>query len=108
MSEKKKKERERGFALTNGHCYYCGCKITLDDFHKDHFQAWSRVHRNEGNRVPACRDCNTIKSYHKPERIKEILKKYKTGNIQVRLMDKYRDKMDEQGKIFSAYCKQIQ
>ena len=103
MNKKRLNEKKRVFALTDGHCYYCGCEITMEDFHIEHFLARSKEHRNKGNRVPACSDCNYIKSSHTTKRFKEILKEYKTGSIQVRLMDKYRDKMDDQGNITFYY-----
>lgn len=95
MNKRRLNEKKRVLALTDGHCYYCGCEITMEDFHIVHFQAWSIKHRNSGNRVPACSDCNYIKSNHTPKSFKKILKGYRTGNIQVRLMDKYRNRMDE-------------
>ena len=103
MNKRRLNEKKRVLALTDGHCYYCGCEITMEDFHIDHFRAWSIKHQNKGNRVPACSDCNQIKSNHTPESFKKILKGYKTESIQVRLMDKYRNRMDEQGNITFYY-----
>lgn len=57
-----KKERERVYNKTNGHCAYCGESIDYKDMQIDHINP---VHLGGGNEdtnlLPACRSCNHYK-----------------------------------------------
>ena len=50
------------FKLTNGRCFYCGCKLDYNTFHCDHFIPKVRGGKRGYNLVPACQDCNLFKS----------------------------------------------
>ena len=92
-------ERKRVYELTQGHCFYCGCKLDFDAFELEHFIAESKGGGNSGNRVPACSDCNRIKGNNGLDEFRGILNGYKTEDIQVRLMEKYRDVMEKKGGV---------
>ena len=57
-----KARRQRIFNLTDGRCYYCGCRLDIHDFHIEHVIPQSKGGKNtNGNCVPSCRDCNLMK-----------------------------------------------
>lgn len=65
MSRKKltKEQRKQVYDIFDGHCAYCGCKITLSEMQVDHIEALHRGGRDEeSNMFPACRSCNKYKS----------------------------------------------
>ncbi len=88
MSEQKRRrltkpERMRIFKKTNGHCAYCGCKITYNEMQIDHvISIYNGGEDTESNMLPACRSCNHYKGSsslgafrHKVERMPEVLKR---------------------------------
>ena len=63
--------REKIFAKSNGHCWYCGCDLKGKRWHKDHVEAIYREPEGGSqkpdldtidNLVPACIPCNLFKS----------------------------------------------
>lgn len=55
------------FNLLDGTCFYCGCKITHDEFTADHLVPVSKGGRNNfRNMVPACTQCNGKKGHRMP------------------------------------------
>lgn len=78
-----KSERMKILKKTDGHCAYCGCKITYNEMQIDHVIP---IHNGgedvESNMLPACRSCNHYKGSsslgafrHKVERMPEVLKR---------------------------------
>lgn len=66
------KKRIEIYNKSNGHCFYCGCKLGEKGWHADHFhpvirqdnqgkKAYPELDCNE-NLVPACAPCNLFKS----------------------------------------------
>lgn len=53
--------RKKVYEITNGRCFYCGCKISIDNFETDHFVAKACGGSGINNLVPACRECNQCK-----------------------------------------------
>jgi hypothetical protein len=55
-------KRQAVLNKSNGHCFYCGCDLTLETLHMEHFIAKA----NDGvdslyNLVPSCESCNRLK-----------------------------------------------
>ncbi len=67
MSEQKRRrltkhERMKILKKTNGHCAYCGCKITYNEMQIDHvISIFNGGEDVESNMLPACRSCNHCK-----------------------------------------------
>ena len=57
--------RRKIFMITGGKCFYCGCDLNFDNFQVDHYKPKSNNGIDSKNRVPACSDCNLIKSNKK-------------------------------------------
>ena len=55
-------KKDEVFDLTDGHCYYCGEELDRENFHVDHFIPQNYGGKNKDNLVPACPDCNIMKS----------------------------------------------
>lgn len=69
------KIRDSIFQKFNGHCAYCGCKISRNKFHIDHIKPLKR-HANPGeikgpntleNYNPSCISCNSSKNSYSLE-----------------------------------------
>ena len=72
--------RQQVYDSLNGHCGYCGCKITYKEMQVDHIEA-VYLHEEElnagqaqeinsiENYMPACRMCNFYKSDRKSTRL---------------------------------------
>jgi len=55
-------KRQRIFNKTHGHCGYCGCKITPDNFQVDHITPLAKGGSNyEFNLIASCSLCNKYK-----------------------------------------------
>lgn len=64
-------KRRAIYDKSNGHCWYCGCKLDEKGWHADHFEPirrnwWTNTslhpeRDSEENRVPACASCNIQK-----------------------------------------------
>lgn len=81
--------KEKIFNVTNGRCYYCGCKLDFNNFQVDHVLPRSKNGADKNNRVPSCSDCNIIKNNHTEEEFKKILESYFKKDIHVRMISKY-------------------
>lgn len=81
--------REKIYMVTNGKCFYCGCKIDLNNFQVDHYGPKAKGGIDKFNRVPACRDCNNIKSNKTIEKFRSIIENYLDNDIHVRLINKH-------------------
>ena len=76
--------RQQVYDSLNGHCGYCGCKITIKEMQVDHIEA-VYLHEKElkagkaqeinsiGNYMPACRACNFYKSTMSVEKFRKQL-----------------------------------
>ena len=86
-----KNERKKVFELTQGHCFYCGCKLDFDAFELEHFIADANGGGNSGNRVPSCHDCNEMKSAKTIEEFRQAIKDSVGDEAEhrVRIIDKY-------------------
>ena len=82
-------KRENIFSLTDGRCFYCGCKLDFGTFHLDHFFAKADGGKVKGNLVPACPDCNIQKSCLSVEEFRERIRYIATETHHGRLMRKY-------------------
>lgn len=81
--------REKVFRLTKGRCYYCGCKLNIKDYQIDHFIPKSKGGGFVDNFVPACRDCNIIKSDYTIEEFRNIIENMIVDNITGRMISRY-------------------
>ena len=61
--------------MTDGHCAYCGKPIAIKDMQVDHVEAHYRHHGKDeiANYLPACRDCNGLKSDYSLEEFRNVL-----------------------------------
>ena len=64
----------------DGHCAYCGVKISIEEMQVDHFwpQFLAHCQRNRDNNrpenlMPSCRKCNNFKSAWRPEAFRKEL-----------------------------------
>lgn len=89
MSGLSKNRRREIFDLTKGKCFYCGQKLDFKNFHIDHFTAKAKGGKQMKNMVPACQDCNLIKSSHGVEEFRKIIGNYLYNDVHVRMIDKY-------------------
>ena len=89
MSGLSKNRRREIFDLTKGKCFYCGQKLNFENFHIDHFTAKAKGGRQMKNMVPACQDCNLIKSSHSVEEFRKIIESYLCDDVHVRMIGKY-------------------
>jgi 5-methylcytosine-specific restriction endonuclease McrA len=76
--------RQQVYDSLNGHCGYCGCKITIKEMQVDHIEA-VYLHEKElkagkvpeinsiENYMPACRACNFYKSTMSIEKFRKQL-----------------------------------
>lgn len=82
-------KRERVFSITKGRCYYCGCKLDINNYHIDHFV--SRIEGGKGgdNLVPSCADCNLSKSGLSIEEFRQEIANYLTDNLRGRMINKF-------------------
>lgn len=76
--------RQQVYDSLNGHCGYCGCKITIKEMQVDHIEA-VYLHEKEleagkaqeinsiENYMPACRACNFYKSTMSVEKFRKQL-----------------------------------
>lgn len=55
-------KKDEVYNLTGGRCYYCGERLDRENFHVDHFIPQSHGGKDKNNLVPACPDCNMMKS----------------------------------------------
>ncbi|WP_214797695.1 HNH endonuclease signature motif containing protein [Exiguobacterium sp. s5] len=81
------KKRRAIYEKSNGHCWYCGCKLGDKGWHADHFEP---IRRNrdgtccfperdtEENKVPACASCNNMKGSYDLEVFRNIVKEFIT------------------------------
>ena len=81
------KKRRAIYEKSNGHCWYCGCKLPEKGWHADHFEP---IRRNwdgtclfperdiEENKVPACASCNNMKGSYDVEIFREIVSEFVT------------------------------
>lgn len=81
--------RKKIFAITNGHCFYCGCKIELQNFQMDHFIPKSRGGKDKNNLVPACRDCNILKCDLSVDEFRERIQECRYNSLQGRILTQY-------------------
>ena len=74
-----KAEREAVYNMLNGHCAYCGAKITMKQMQVDHvvpINGWRESGPDTiGNMLPACRSCNHYKSRSPLESFRKSLER---------------------------------
>lgn len=70
-----KEMRERVYAKCDGHCAYCGKPITITEMQVDHVDSHYRHQGKDeiDNYLPACRDCNGLKSDYLLEEFRTVL-----------------------------------
>lgn len=79
-------KRENVYKITDGRCFYCGCQLDIDTFHKDHLIPKSK----KGNiLVPCCPTCNQFKSDLSIEEFREKLQKELFDDFHVQMLMKY-------------------
>lgn len=81
--------RKEVFEITQGKCFYCGCKLDFDNFHCDHFVAKSIGGKKGNNLVPACVDCNLSKSDMTLEQFRDYLENLCYSSMKGRMLRKY-------------------
>ena len=85
------KKRQAIYDKSNGHCWYCGCKL-VKGWHADHFYPIRRnnpkwindktnacehpEHDTEENKVPACASCNIMKSQMGIEDFRDVISQF--------------------------------
>lgn len=83
------KKRKTVYDMTNGRCFYCGCKLDFDNFHLDHFKAQKWGGKQHKNLVPACPDCNIAKCDMTIEEFRERIGAMLNITIHGRIICKY-------------------
>ena len=69
-----KKDRQKIYHKTKGHCAYCGCELPYEKMQVDHIVPIHRGGINElDNMLPACRSCNHYKSTMTLEDFRECI-----------------------------------
>lgn len=69
-----KKVREIVYKKYNGHCAYCGEKISISEMHLDHFTPLHKGGEETiDNYMPACRQCNYYKATFTLKKFRENL-----------------------------------
>lgn len=86
ISENKRREI---YNMTSGKCFYCGMELNFKDFHVDHFIAKSNGGKDKNNRVPACPDCNLIKSDKSLDEFRKEIEEAINKNARSRTIAKY-------------------
>lgn len=84
-------KRRAIYEKSEGHCWYCGCKLAEKGWHADHFEP---IRRNwwtttsifpeldtEENKVPACASCNIQKGAMDLEDFREKVQNF-TNSLQ--------------------------
>lgn len=84
-------KREIIYDMTQGRCYYCGCDLDFDTFHMDHVHAKAKGGKDKNNLVPACADCNIMKSDRSIEEFRAKINDLLNDNINGRILAKYYD-----------------
>lgn len=67
--------REEVYAMCGGHCAYCGKPIAIAEMQVDHVESHYRHQGKDeiANYLPACRDCNGLKSDFTLEEFRNVL-----------------------------------
>lgn len=89
MGNMSKNVREKIYKVTSGRCFYCGCKLSFDNFQVDHFKPKAHGGIDKNNRVPCCSDCNSIKGKKSVEEFRKTIYGYFSDDIHVRMINKY-------------------
>lgn len=71
-----KGQRKDIYAMTDGHCAYCGCDISMDEMQIDHVKPLRKggadaIH----NMLPSCRSCNHCKSTLDIDQFRQMIEK---------------------------------
>lgn len=82
--------RKRIYNITKGRCFYCGCKLSLSNFHADHFIAKSKGGIITNNLVPSCPVCNMAKGTLDIEAFRLKIASYLDG-FSGKVIEKYFD-----------------
>lgn len=80
------------FEKTNGRCAYCGCILDYNTFHIDHIIPKSKSQNNSSdinNLMPACQDCNLIKSNLNLEEFRKDIENMFFKVPKCRILSKY-------------------
>jgi len=106
--------RQKVYAKCKGHCAYCGKKIRIDEMQVDHVDSHYRHQGKDelDNYLPACKDCNGLKSDYLLEEFRNVLipscawsksgrkgaiaKAYRLNGISKRKIVFYFEKMEEE------------
>lgn len=93
-------KRRNVFNILGGRCYYCGCKLSFDNFHMDHFFSKAKGGKDKDNLVPACPECNLYKSNLGIEAFREKLADELLNTFHGRLVEKYYGAKPKKIKFF--------
>jgi len=99
-----KSKRREVFNKYNGHCAYCGCEITFDNFQVDH--VWPRVFKGNDsidNLMPACKECN----HYKRALDLEIFRNEWLGKLHTRIKRIPKNPRSDKGKKYKTYMETI-
>lgn len=67
-------DRFKIWDMFGGHCAYCGCQISLQNFQVDHIHPQYLGGKDiEENYFPACRSCNATKATYTIEKFRQRL-----------------------------------
>ena len=74
-----KSQRKEMYDMFDGHCAYCGCEITIDNFNVDHVAPVVDMmfpeRDNIKNMMPSCRSCNRRKSNYSLESFRGLIQR---------------------------------
>lgn len=71
-----KNQRAMVYKMYDGHCAYCGNKISYEEMQIDHIQPLALGGKDElSNMFPACRSCNKYKSTYTVEKFRKALER---------------------------------
>ncbi|MGQ4893504.1 MAG: HNH endonuclease [Candidatus Njordarchaeia archaeon] len=99
-----KSKRKEVFNKYNGHCAYCGCEITFDNFQVDHI--WPKIFNGDDsidNLMPACKECN----HYKRALDLETFRNEWLGKLHTRIKRIPKNPRSEKGKKYKAYMETI-
>lgn len=83
-----KSVREKTYSITGGKCFYCGCELDFENFQIDHFAPRSNGGKDSKNRVPACCECNAVKTDKSIEEFRKTISGY-VEELHSKMINKY-------------------
>ncbi len=107
------------YKMLNGHCAYCGKKVSLDEITRDHVKPKSKGGRNTvENILPSCKKCNGTKGDKSLEEFRKIYFKdrlhpeteyfYFERVFNERVKDNYKKRTEKAHQATSSYYSEEQ